>query len=66
MIVGVLSVGDHHEDGMEFEQDEPAPEAEAGADQIEDREELLAEKQLKPQVSLSELLHPVTGDPAQS
>ena len=42
MIVGVVSVGDHHEDGMEFKQDEAAPEAEAGTDQIEDREQLAA------------------------
>ena len=65
MIVGVVSVGDHHEDGMEFEQDEAAPEAESGTDQIEDREQLLAEEQLQPQVSLSKLLHCVAWNPTQ-
>ena len=57
MTGGVVSVGDHHEDGVKLKQDEAAPEAEAGANKVEDGEQLLAEEQLQPKVGLAELLH---------
>ena len=54
---------------MKLEQDEAAPEAEAGADKVEDGDQLLAERQLQPEVGLSELLYveirPITKELGQ-
>ena len=52
---------------MKLEQDEAEPEA--GAFKVEDGEELLAERQLQPEVGLSELLYveirPITKELGQ-